>query len=145
MDLMEGKNQLTEMVKASPLLSAENREMILGRVGAMGEVEVGKLMNIFLMEKEKMLKIELAFDSKEMALKTDYLNALTDFEHAGIHHALEVTEEREEVNKEKDLDVLLKGTVDVKKNSFVRNMFFSLIIIALAGAAYYFFFYAKTP
>ena len=145
MDLMEGKNQLTEMVKASPLLSTGNREMILGRVGAMGEVEVGKLMNIFLMEKEKMMKIEMAFDSKEMALKTDYLNALTDFEHAGIHHALEVTEERDEANKEKDLDVLLKGTVDVKKNSFARNMFFSLIIVALAGAAYYFFFYAKTP
>lgn len=145
MDLIADKNKLTQMVNASPLLSQENRNMILGRMGAMGELEVGKLINIFLMEKQKMLQIEMAFDSKEMALKTDYLNTLTDFEHAGIHHALQVTEERDEANKSKDLEALLKDPEVAKKNSFVRNMFFSLAIIALCGAVYYFFFYAKTP
>jgi hypothetical protein len=92
-----------------------------------------------------MLKIEMAFDGEEMALKTEYLNTLTDFEHAGIHHALQVTEEREEANKSKDLEALLKDPEVAKKSGFVRNMFFSLAIIALAGAVYYFFFYAKTP
>jgi hypothetical protein len=145
MDLIADKNQLTEMVNKSPLLSQENRTMILGRMGAMGEQEVGKLINIFLMEKQKMLKIEMAFDGEEMALKTEYLNTLTDFEHAGIHHALQVTEEREEANKSKDLEALLKDPEVAKKSGFVRNMFFSLAIIALAGAVYYFFFYAKTP